>query len=147
MKQYLFLLSLILSATSLQSHAAPEVLPLKTKAVQTMTLDSIPPYRAEDVLKGTGENWLNILHQGEVIVAVYEAMPALINIQNPFPYDEFVMVLEGQVTLTHINGQAQTYKKGDNFLVPKGFLGTWDMPETYREMIVIDSKAFYESES
>ena len=130
MKQYLFLLSLILSATSLQSHAAPEVLPLKTKAVQTMTLDSIPPYRAEDVLKGTGENWLNILHQGEVIVAVYEAMPALINIQNPFPYDEFVMVLEGQVTLTHINGQAQTYKKGDNFLVPKGFLGTWDMPET-----------------
>ena len=119
MKKYLVLLSLILSATSLHSHAAPEVLPLKTKAVQTMTLDSIPPYRAEDVLKGTGENWLNILHQGEVIVAVYEAMPALINIQNPFPYDEFVMVLEGQVTLTHINGQAQTYKKGDNFLVPK----------------------------
>jgi uncharacterized cupin superfamily protein len=142
MKKYLFLLSLILSATSLQSHAAPEVLPLKTKAVQTMTLDSIPPYRAEDVLKGTGENWLNILHQGEVIVAIYEAKPALINIQNPFPYDEFVMVLEGQVMLTHINGQVQTYNKGDNFLVPKGFLGTWDMPELYREMIVIETKAF-----
>jgi uncharacterized cupin superfamily protein len=110
--------------------------------MQTMTLDSIPPYRAEDVLRGTGENWLNILHQGEVIVAIYEAKPALINIQNPFPYDEFVMVLEGQVTLTHINGQAQTYNKGDNFLVPKGFLGTWDMPELYREMIVIETKAF-----
>ena len=142
MKKYLFLLSVLLSATSLQSHAAPEVLPLKTKAMQTMTLDSIPPYRAEDVLKGTGENWLNILHQGEVIVAIYEAKPALINIQNPFPYDEFVMVLEGQVMLTHINGQVQTYNKGDNFLVPKGFLGTWDMPELYREMIVIETKAF-----
>ena len=142
MTKYLFLLSVMLSATSLQSHAAPEVLPLKTKAMQIMLLDSIPPYRAEDVLKGTGENWLNILHQGEVIVAVYEAMPALINIQNPFPYDEFVMVLEGQVTLTHINGQVQTYNKGDNFLVPKGFLGTWDMPELYREMIVIETKAF-----
>lgn len=55
MKKYLLLLSLILSATSLHSHAVPEVLPLKTKAVQTMTLDSIPPYRAEDVLKGTGD--------------------------------------------------------------------------------------------
>jgi len=76
------------------------------------------------------------------MVAIYEAKPALINIQNPFPYDEFVMVLEGQVTLTHINGQAQTYNKGDNFLVPKGFLGTWDMPELYREMIVIETKAF-----
>ena len=52
------------------------------------------------------------------------------------------MVLEGQVMLTHINGQVQTYNKGDNFLVPKGFLGTWDMPELYREMIVIETKAF-----
>ena len=142
MKKYLILLSVLLSVTSLHSYAAPEVLPLKTKAMQTMTLDSIPPYRAEDVLKGTGENWLNILHRGEIIVAIYEAKPALINIQNPFPYDEFVMVLEGQVTLTHINGQVQTYNKGDNFLVPKGFLGTWDMPELYREMIVIETKAF-----
>ena len=146
MTKYLFLLSVMLSAISLQSHAAPEVLSLKTKAMQTMPLDSIPPYRAEDLLSGTGENWLKILHQGEILVAIYESKPALINIQNPFPFDEFVTVLEGQVTLTHINGQAQTYKKGDSFLVPKGFLGTWDMPEIYREMIVVKSEAFFEKE-
>ena len=147
MKKLIFILSIILSAASAHTHAAPEILPLKTKAMQSMTLDSIPPYRAEDLLRGTGENWLKILHQGEVLVAIYEAKPALINIQNPFPFDEFVTVLEGQVTLTHINGQAQTYKKGDSFLVPKGFLGTWDMPETYREMVVIEAKAFMGSES
>lgn len=147
MKKLIFILSIILSAASAHTHTAPEILPLKTKAMQTMTLDSIPPYRAEDLLRGTGENWLKILHQGEVLVAIYEAKPALINIQNPFPFDEFVTVLKGQVTLTHINGQAQTYKKGDSFLVPKGFLGTWDMPETYREMVVIEAKAFMGSKS
>jgi uncharacterized cupin superfamily protein len=35
---------------------------------------------------------------------------------------------------------------GDTFLVPKGWLGTWDMPGKYREMIVIETKAWVASE-
>ncbi len=31
-------------------------------------------------------------------------------------------------------------------LVPKGWTGTWDMPEHYREMIVVETKARNESE-
>lgn len=64
----------------------------------------------------------------------------------PGPYDEFVLVLEGQVTLTHIDGEKQTYEAGETFLVPKGFLGTCDMPGNYREMIVIETKAWLASE-
>ena len=146
MKSFLSLLSLVLAAASTQVQAAPEVLPLNTKAMLKMGLESIPAYPAEDVLTGTGENWMKIMHQGEVVVAIYESTPALIKIQQPFPYDEFVIVLQGEVTLTSIDGQTQTYKTGDNFLVPKGFLGTWDMPQHHREMIVVETKAWHESE-
>jgi len=64
----------------------------------------------------------------------------------PFPYDEFVLVLEGRVTLTNIDGGKQTYGQGDTFLVPKGWLGTWDMPDKYCEMIVIETKAWLAAE-
>ena len=32
------------------------------------------------------------------------------------------------------------------FLMPKGWPGTWDMPGNYREMIVIETKAWLASE-
>ena len=37
-------------------------------------------------------------------------------------------------------------EKGDTFLVPKGYLGTWHMPEHYREMIVIETKQWLGNE-
>ncbi len=146
MKNLNFLIALLLATVSFRAQAAPEVLPLNAKELREMKLESTPPFPAEMVLEGKSEHWQRVLHQGEVVVAIYEAKPALIDISDPFPYDEFVLVLEGQVTLTHINGEKQTYKAGETFLVPKGFLGTWDMPGNYREMIVIETKAWLASE-
>ena len=146
MKNLTFLIALLLATVSFRAQAAPEVLPLNAKELREMKLESTPPFPAEMVLEGKSEHWQRVLHQGEVVVAIYEAKPALIDISDPFPYDEFVLVLDGQVTLTHIDGEKQTYKAGETFLVPKGFLGTWDMPGNYREMIVIETKAWLASE-
>ena len=41
-----------------------------------------------------------------------------------YPADEFMVVLEGEVTL-EADGFSGTYVKGDSFLVPKGFRGVW----------------------
>ncbi|MGQ3294839.1 MAG: cupin domain-containing protein, partial [Shinella sp.] len=41
-----------------------------------------------------------------------------------YPADEFMVVLEGEVTL-ETEGFSETYGKGASFLVPKGFSGTW----------------------
>lgn len=128
------------------AHAAPEVLPLDADELSEMELKSIPPFPAEIVLKGESENWESVIHQGDFVVAVFEASPANIEISEPFPYDEFVLVLEGEVTLTNKDGDKQTYKQGDRFLVPKGWLGTWDMPVKYREMIIIETDAFFAEE-
>jgi uncharacterized cupin superfamily protein len=41
--------------------------------------------------------------------------------------------------LSDNDGNSATYKKGDMFVVPKGFEGAWDMTEEYREFIIINA--------
>lgn len=45
-----------------------------------------------------------------------------------YPCDEFMYVLEGSVTLEN-EEFSETYRKGDAFLVPKGFRGLWKQTE------------------
>lgn len=44
-----------------------------------------------------------------------------------YPCDEFMVVLEGEVTLENDAGSA-TFKAGDSFLLPRGFRGYWRQP-------------------
>ena len=130
----------------MQAQAAPEIVPLHLEAMKKEALDSIPPFPEDELLRGEQENWTKIIYQGEVVVALYESTPARIAVNKPFPYDEFVTVLEGELILTHIDGKKQTFKAGDSFLVPKGFLGTWDMTKHFREMVVVETKAMMKAE-
>jgi uncharacterized cupin superfamily protein len=124
----------------------PETLPLYPETMKKETLDSIPPFPKEELINGDQENWTKIIHHGEVVVALYESTPARIAVNKPFPYDEFINVLEGELILTHIDGNKQTFKAGDSVLLPKGWMGTWDMTEHFREMIVVETKAMEAAE-
>ena len=42
--------------------------------------------------------------------------------------------------------KAKRIENGGAFLVPKGFLGTWQMAEHYREMIVVETKQYLGNE-
>jgi uncharacterized protein len=53
-----------------------------------------------------------------------------------YPADEFMVVLEGEVTLEG-EGFRDTYRKGDAFFVPKGFKGTWHQPVPMVKFYVI----------
>lgn len=141
-----FVIVLILTAFSFSVQAAPEFLPLDADEMRAMELESIPPFPAEIVLEGESKNRESVLHRGDFVVSVYEAAPAVIDVSDPFPYDEFVLVLEGEVTLTNVAGGMATYKEGETFLVPKGWLGTWDMLYKYRAMIVIETDALLAGE-
>ncbi len=91
------------------------------------------------------ENSSHIFHMGKIMVAVYEAAPGKVHIDDA-KYDEFVQILEGRLILTPDGGdESYEYKTGDSFVVPKGYTGTWHMPEKYRELIVIDT-SYLESE-
>ena len=130
----------------MQTQATPDIVALHLAAMKKEALDSIPPFPEDELLSGEQENWTKVIYQGEVVVALYESTPARIAVNKPFPYDEFVYVLEGELILTHIDGKKQTFKAGDSFLVPKGFLGTWDMTKHFREMVVVETKAMMEAE-
>lgn len=145
MKKVLITLPLAFGIAGVRAVAAPEVLPLYPETVKNQSLDEIPPFH-ESERGGPQTNWMSVLHSGEVTIAVYESTPVLIKIEDPFPYDEYVHVLEGEVTLTHIDGKQNTFKAGENFLVPKGFLGTWNMTSHYRELVVVETKAMMKAE-
>jgi hypothetical protein len=120
--------------------AAPEVLqPERLNAVELPAGKPLPGFI---VASGTNEQRGKVLHQGEVVVYLYAAGPALLKLNVPVPYDEFVWVLDGEVTLTHVGGQTATYVAGDTFLMPKGFKGTWEMRGNFRELVVIETKAY-----
>jgi len=51
--------------------------------------------------------------------------------------DEFIVLLAGVVKLTPTGGKAKTYKAGDAFVIPKGFVGTWETVEPIRKYYAI----------
>jgi uncharacterized cupin superfamily protein len=130
----------------MSAKAEINVLGLDADEMRSMELESIPPWPDELVLSGTNKHWQKVLHEGEFVVVLYESEAALIDVSYPFPYDEYVLVLEGEVILTSTSGDQQRYGVGDSFVVPKGWMGTWNMPVKYREKIVVERKAWDESE-
>ena len=82
----------------------------------------------------------------EVVVEVYEAEPAKLKIDEPWPYDEFVYLLSGKLILTDAQGEVTEYVAGESLVVPKGFLGIWEMQEEFRELVVIEKEAYMRAE-
>ena len=146
MKSIVVLLLILVGGVAMPVLADNEILVLKPDELRQLELESIPPWPDEIVLSGTNEHWQKVLHHGEYVVVVYEAMPAVIDISEPYPYDEYVQVLIGEVTLTDLNGSAKTFSQGESFNVPKGWMGTWAMPRKFREMIVVETKAWVATE-
>ena len=129
------------------AQAATEILSLNPASLRGMTLESIPPWPDDMVLSGTNEHRQKILHEGEFVIALYEAMPATIDVAIPYTYDEYVLVLEGSVVLTSTEGVRQEYQTGDQFLVPRGWTGTWEMPSRFRELIIVETEQWEASDS
>ncbi|WP_435212803.1 cupin domain-containing protein [Luminiphilus sp. nBUS_16] len=128
-------------------RAETEILSLNPASLREMPLESIPPWPDDMVLSGTNEHWQKILHEGEFVIALYEAMPATIDVAIPYTYDEYVLVLEGSVVLTSTEGVRQEYQTGDQFLVPQGWTGTWEMPSRFRELIIVETDQWEASDS
>jgi uncharacterized cupin superfamily protein len=53
-----------------------------------------------------------------------------------YPFDEFMVILKGEVTLEN-DLMSETFRPGDAFLVPKGFKGNWRQPVEVVKFYVI----------
>jgi uncharacterized cupin superfamily protein len=48
--------------------------------------------------------------------------------------DEYCEILEGRSVLTDVAGLSRTVVKGDRFVIPKGFTGTWRVVEKTKKI-------------
>jgi uncharacterized cupin superfamily protein len=53
-----------------------------------------------------------------------------------YPKDEFIYVLEGSVVTTDANGTKHEFHAGDAFVLPKGWVGLWEMTAHFKKIIV-----------
>ena len=51
--------------------------------------------------------------------------------------NEFCHILAGKVVLTDEAGSASTFAAGDSFVIPAGFVGSWEVLEPVRKLYVI----------
>jgi uncharacterized cupin superfamily protein len=108
-----------------------------------LDLTAIPPDAYADILVG-GELNMRVapLFEGkELRVSIFESTPAKTNHRTrPTDGDEFVYVLSGKLILTEPNGTSHEYLPGDAFVLPVGYMGTWEMQGNYREIAVVMQK-------
>jgi len=50
---------------------------------------------------------------------------------------EFCAILDGKCVLTDQAGKAETFVKGESFVIPSGFAGTWETVEPVRKLYAI----------
>ena len=46
-------------------------------------------------------------------------------------------VISGSLTVTNVDGQAETFTSGDSLFIPKGTKCTWHITETLRKFYMI----------
>jgi hypothetical protein len=95
------------------------------------------------ILKGKSSPRGEVLFRGkELIVEVYADDEVKIRAGEPFPHDEFIYILSGDLLLTGTDGVERHYAAGDTLVVPKGFTGIWHQSENFRELVVIERKVY-----
>ena len=103
-------------------------------------LAEIPQWPAEILKSGCETHKVAPLFGGEFVVLVYEGEDGVLEF-NDYPFDEYCYVIQGSSILTPEGGEPQTFNVGDHFVVPKGFTGTWELKDNFRELIIMESAA------
>jgi uncharacterized cupin superfamily protein len=132
-------LAVSLTVVSEQSEQQGAAVPLRlepTEIPYSRMRTDMPPWPDEDVLSGVSEHRYEYLYSGDINVAIYEAKPMKLRLED-YEIDEFVMVVSGTLILTADGGSPQRFDAGESVLVPKGFTGTWEMQGNFREMVVV----------
>jgi hypothetical protein len=105
-------------------------------------LKPLPPYPSDSLIAGESRNAGHTFWEGEMSVKVTSNAPAKYRI-DPQPFDEFIYVLEGKLTLIDIEGQADEFGVGDWLVLPKGWRGTWETQGNYRELLSIETRSLH----
>jgi uncharacterized cupin superfamily protein len=55
----------------------------------------------------------------------------------PYPVDEFMLLLEGEITILEADGKSTTIKAGESFILPRGLTCQWQQDGYVKKYFVI----------
>ncbi len=73
---------------------------------------------------------------GQLTAGVWTCTPMTTKLE-PYSVNEFMLVLEGSVTIEDQNGHEETIRAGEAFIIPKGMPCRWKQTESIRKFYVI----------
>ena len=89
-----------------------------------------------DTGQPTQRTWHHFTSEDEkLFVGLWEAEPGCWKIN--YTENEFCQILEGKSILRDGDGNEHPLAAGDNFTIPAGFAGEWEVLETTRKIYVI----------
>jgi len=72
---------------------------------------------------------------GKFFAGVWESDPGIWRIR--YTEEEYCRILDGRSVITTADGTATVVGPGDEFVIPRGFVGTWQVLERTRKTYVI----------
>jgi uncharacterized protein len=73
--------------------------------------------------------------EGRLYCGIWECTPGKVRVN--YTEWEFCHFIEGEAVLTNETGRSWRLKKGDGFIIPPGFKGTWETVKPVRKHYVI----------
>lgn len=114
-----------------------DILVMKTKGKHAPEMEKGKPGK-DKLIKGKYQTktWNHFTGEdGRLFCGIWESTPGKVNVV----YDEweFCHFIEGKAVLTNEEGKSWTLKKGDAFIIPSGFKGTWETVKKVSKHYVI----------
>ena len=113
-----------------QSHAATAqaLVRLDSDRLSGNNLGEFEPYEPEvGDLMARGHSYFSS-EDGNLGIGVWESKPGEMT-YTELGYDELMYVLDGTIVLTDTDGNTETYGSGEGVVLPKGWSGTFAVPE------------------
>lgn len=107
-------------------------MPETIKAVRTIRFD--PAAAVDPSAPTTTHEWYADA-TGRFTGGFWASQPGRIDVT--YDEDELCVIIEGIVRLVDTSGKAETYKAGDTFLIPSGFVGVWETVEPVRKFYAV----------
>ena len=101
------------------------------------------PIPAEGLTSGEPVQRGHVYHDDKangLMVGVWDCTPFTAK-QGPYDVNEFMLVLEGSVTIVDERGHEETISAGQSFIIPKGLPCVWKQTEYIRKFFVIHNDA------
>lgn len=117
---------------------SPEPVALMPSVAGGADLEPIDAWPDDVRVSGAEPTRFRTWFEGQITAQVIEIADGVLRF-SATPFDELCVVLHGSVTMTPANGIPRTFRKGDVYVIPRGFEGLFAPSDGYRAMTVMET--------